>query len=159
MSPEIEELNRFSLFAFKGLFTALKPPPRETLRGIYKGLFVGPGWLRRLTGPLLAMTRMGDWRGKDFDLQGNATNLVSQRGQIKRRFPMYLVEQVSMIDGKPGLALYYARQNPLPWPWIADELRSLDTGLVLGMTILRLRPLHSMALPFVLQIQEGMDGL
>ena len=159
MIPEIEELNRLALFDFKDLFTSLKPPPRETLCGIYKGLFVGPGWLRRLSGPLLVITRMGSWRGKDFDLQGNAVNLVLHKGQIERCFPMRLVEQVSMIDHKPGLALRYAPDNPFPWPWLVDELRSLQTGLVLGMTMVRLRPLQYLALPFVLRSQEGMDGL
>jgi len=147
------------LFDFKELFASLKPPPRETLRGIYKGFFVGPGWLRRLASPLLVVTRMGNWRGKDFDPQGNAINLVLRRGQIERRFPMLLVEQVSLIDHKPGLALRYAPSNPLPWPWIVDELRSLQAGLVLGMTMARLGPLQHLALPFVLQSQEGTDGL
>lgn len=159
MMLQIAELNRLSLFAFKDLFATLQPPSPDALRGIYKGFFVGPGWVRVLVRPLLTITRMGDWRGKDFDRQGNAVNLVMHKGQIERRFPMSLEERASLIDGKPGLTLSYASTNPFPWPWIIDELRSLEPGLVLGMTMLKLRPLQYLALPFVLQSQEGIDGL
>lgn len=159
MLPQIAELNKLSLLAFKNLFASLQPPARLALRGVYKGIFVGPGWVRSLSGPLLVLTRMGDWRGKDFDLQGNAVNLVLHRGQIERRLPMQLVQEASLIDHQPGLALHYAPSNPFPWPWIVDELRNLDQGLVLGMTLLRAGPLRSLALPFVLQAQENLDGL
>ena len=78
---------------------------------------------------------------------------------MERRFPMLLVEQASYIDRRPGLALHYAPENPFPWPWIVDELRSLHPGLILGMSMVRLNPLKRLALPFVLQHQENNDGL
>ena len=159
MSNQLEDLNRLSLFRFRDLFTSLEPPRREALRGTFQGKFVGPGWLRRLGGPLLVITRMGDWRGKDFDSQGNAINLVWHRGQIVRRFPMNLLEQDSLIDHKPGLALSYAPTNPFPWPWIIDELRSIQPGIVLGMSIARFELLQRLPLPFLLQSQEELHGL
>ena len=63
-----------------------------------------------------------------------------------------------MIDGKPGLALSYEASNPFPWPWIVDELRSIQPDLVLGMTITQMGPLARLPLPFVLQPQESMEG-
>jgi len=159
MIIQAEQLNQLSLFDFSELFATLEPPRRESLRGIFRGSFVGPGWVRRLAGPLLVITGLGGWWGKDFDQQGNAINLVWYRGQMERRFPMLLVEQPSYIDRRSGLALHYAPENPFPWPWIVDELRSIHPGLILGMTMFRPGPLKRLALPFVLQPQENNDGL
>ena len=152
-------MNDLSLLDFPGLFASLEPPGSGSLLGLYRGSFVGPGWLRALTGPLLVVTGLGGWRGKDFDDQGNAINLVWRKGHFKRRFPMHLVKQTSFIDGQPGLALHYDERNPFPWPWIVDELRSIGPGLVLGMTMVALGPLKRLALPFVLESRESMDGL
>ena len=89
------ELNRLGLLAFPPLFAALEPPPADSLRGVFRGAFVGPGWLRWLAGPLLAVTGLGGWWGKDFDEQGNAVNLVMRQGQLQRRYPMLLGEDIS----------------------------------------------------------------
>lgn len=159
MIVQTEQLNRVSLLDFPGLFAGLEPPRRDTLVGIFRGTFVGPGWVRLMTGPLLMITGLGGWWGKDFDSQGNAINLVLRQGRMERRFPMLLVEQASYIDRRPGLALHYAPENPFPWPWIVDELRSLHPGLILGMSMVRLGPLKRLALPFVLQHQENSDVL
>jgi hypothetical protein len=129
------------------------------LRGRFRGEFVGPAWLRRLAGPLLVVTGLGGWWGKDFDDQGNAINLALRKGNLERVLPMSLVEQVSFIDGKPGLALHYAAGNPFPWPLIIDELRSITPQLTLGMTLAELGPLRRLALPFVLHPEEGEHGL
>lgn len=159
MIIQIEQLNRMSLFDFPGLFASLEPPGVDSLCGLFRGFFVGPGWLRRLAGPLLVVTGLGGWWGKEFDPQGGAINLVWRKGRIERRFPMLLVEQASYIDRKSGLTLRYAPENPFPWPFIVDELRSIQPDLVLGMTMTRLGPLQRLALPFVLQAQESVDGL
>jgi hypothetical protein len=144
-------LNCLGLFEFPRLFAALEPPAPDILRGVFKGSFVGPRWLRGLAGPLLAVTGLGSWWGKDFDQQGNAVNLVLRQGQIQRRFPMLLKEEVSRLDKRPGQSLYYAPQNPLPWPWIVDELRILQPDLLLGMSMLRPPAFKWLALPFVLE--------
>jgi len=155
----IDQLNRLALFDFRGLFAALQPPAAGDLSGRYRGEFVGPGWLRRLAGPLLVVTGLGGWWGKDFDGQGNAINLALRKGQLERVFPMSLVEQASFIDGKSGLALHYAKSNPFPWPLIVDELRGITPQLILGMTLADLGPLRRLALPFVLHPVEGERGL
>ncbi len=159
MITQVDQLNRLSFFAFRGLFSSLEPPKAGIMRGFFRGMFVGPGWLRRLAGPLLAVTGLGGWWGKDFSVEGHACNLVLRNGQYKRCFPMTLVEQGSFIDGKPGLALRYEASNPFPWPLIVDELRCIHQELVLGMTMARLGPLQRLALPFVLQPVEAIDGL
>jgi len=159
MISPIERLNRLSLFEFPEYFSSLEAPQAETLQGLYKGSFVGPGWLRGLAGPMLAITRMGKWLGKDIDAEGRAINLVQTREGMVQKFPMRLVEQDSLIDGKPGLALRYEASNPFPWPWIIDELRSIQPDLVLGMTITRIGPLVRLPLPFVLQPRESLDEI
>lgn len=159
MITHLERLNDLSLLDFPSLFASLELPARGSLLGLYRGSFVGPGWLRWLAGPLLVVTGLGGWRGKDFDAQGNAINLVWRNGHYERRFPMHLVEQASFIDGKPGLALHYDKHNPFPWPLIVDELRSLPSGRVLGMTMVAVGPLKRLALPFVLESRESVDGL
>ena len=158
MIPQIERLNHLSLFDFPEYFSSLEAPNRESLRGLYRGYFVGPTWLRKLVKPLLVITNMGDWRGKSIDAQGKIINLVATKKGIERKLPMRLVEQDSLIDGKPGIAFSYEVFNPLPWPWMIDEMRSIQPDLVLGMTILQWGPLRRLPLPFVLQSRESMDG-
>jgi hypothetical protein len=158
MITNVEQLNKLSLFEFPELFASLKPPRADSLRGLYQGIFVGPAWMRSLAGPLLVVTGLGGWWGKEFDAEGNAINLVWRKGQIEQRFPMRLVDQESYIDNQPGLALSYASNNPFPWPWILDELRTITNGLVLGMTIGIKGPLRRLPLPFVLEHREQIDG-
>ena len=156
MISEVEQLNHLSLLEFPDYFSSLDAPQTSTMKGLYKGSFVGPAWLRALVGPLLVITRMGKWLGKDIDPGGRALNLVRTRGGIVQKFPMRLVEHESLIDGKPGLALRYEDSNPFPWPWIIDELRSIQPDMVLGMTITRIGPLVRLPLPFVLQSRKSL---
>jgi len=158
MNSHLEQLNRLSVFEFPEYFSSLDIPSMDSLSGLYRGAFVGPAWLRWLGGPLLVITRMGKWLGKDIDAEGRALNLVQTGGGIVQKFPMRLVEQESLIDGKPGLALRYEASNPFPWPWIIDELRSIQPDLVLGMTVTQIGSLARLPLPFVLQSQEELNG-
>ncbi len=157
MISQIEQLNRLSLFEFPEYFSSLNVPNPESLHGLYKGYFVGPPWLRKMAVPLLAITGMGDWRGKSIDPGGKIINLVSTKRGLERKLPMKLIEQDSLIDGKPGLALSYEASNPFPWPRIIDELRSIQPNLLLGMTITQVGPLQRLPLPFVLQSRKNVD--
>lgn len=159
MIQSIDSLNRMSLKAIHRLFTHLDPPEDSSLTGIFRGLFVGPAWLRQMWGPLLAVTGLGGWWGKEFDSHGNAINLVYHKGRYERRFPMVIVHQASHLDRKSGLALHYRADNPFPWPLIVDELRRIDSGMVLGMTLADIGPFRHMAFPFILQSREAVDGL
>ena len=111
-----------------------------------------------MVGPLLVITRMGKWLGKDIDAGGRAINLVRTHEGIVQKFPKRLVEQDSLIDGKPGLARSYEASNPYLRPWIVDELRSIQPDLVLGMTITQIGPSARLPLPFALQSRESRHG-
>jgi hypothetical protein len=159
MTHSIETLDQMTLADFHRLFARLEPPQATSLSGISRGIFVGQAWLRSIWGPLLALTGLGGWWGKEFEADGKAVNLVLRRGKYERCFPMYPVQQVSYLDGKNGLALRYRSDNPFPWPIILDELRRIDSATVLGMTLVDVRPLRRMAFPFILQSRESLDGL
>jgi hypothetical protein len=146
-----------SLPAIRRLFTSLTAPEASSLNGLARGIFVGPTWLRRMWGPLLAVTGLGGWWGKEFDLSSNATNLVFRDGSYKRIFPMFIVQQASHLDQKEGLALHYRPENPFPWPLIVDELRRIDSEMVLGMTLADIALFRRLAFPFILQSREALD--
>jgi hypothetical protein len=159
MPQSTDSFNQMSLAQIRQLFTQLDPPEHASLRGIFRGLFIGPAWFQKLGGPLLAVTGLGGWWGKDFDPEGRAINLVLRKGRYERIFPMFIVQQASHLDRKPGLALRYQADNPFPWPLILDELRRVDAVLVLGMTLVDVGPLRRLPLPFILQSRETVDGL
>lgn len=158
MNTQVDRLNQLSLLEIHKLFRSLSPPDRAALQGLYRGIFVGPALLRCLWGPLLAITGLGGWWGKEISPE-NAINIVVRKGKYEKRFPMYFVEQTSYLDGKAGLAFRYQRGNPFPWPWIVDELRQIDAQHILGMTLAEVGPLKRLAFPFILQQQESLDGL
>jgi hypothetical protein len=154
-----EKLNLLKLRDFPDFYGSLENPAIASLTGYYSGTFVGPRWLRAAAGPGLVLSGLRGWWGKFFSGDGNAINLVQRNGKLEKRFPMKLVQGDSMIDGKPGIALHYEIENPFPWPYIADELRLVSPGTLLGMTYIRIKPLQGLVLPFLLQHQEQVDGL
>ena len=159
MTQSIESLNQMSLKSIHSLFAGLEPPERSSLIGVFRGIFIGPGWLRLLWGPILAVTGLGGWWGKEIDPRSGAINLVYRKGNFERKFPMVFIQQSSYLDQKPGLALRYQPHNPFPWPLIVDELRRIDQQMVLGMTLADVPPFRRMAFPFILQSREAVDGL
>jgi hypothetical protein len=158
MISQVEHLNQLSLTDFPEYFSSLEVPEPGSLPGLYKGYFIGPTWLRKLAKPLLVITGMGDWRGKSIDPHGNIINLVSTKRGLERKLPMKVIEQTSLIDGKPGIAFSYDASNPYPWPWVIDEMRSIGENWVLGMTLIQWGPLVRLPLPFVLESKESLVG-
>jgi hypothetical protein len=120
------------------------------MQGIYQAVFVGPWWLRTIAGPGLYPLGLGGWWGKQFDGSGQGTNIVRRDGRLSPKLPVALAERSSLIDGRPCLAVIYPPESPFPWPWVVDELRSLDDERLLGMTLVARRPLYKIALPFQL---------
>jgi hypothetical protein len=151
MTDPIEYLNSLSIVETRRYFGQLSPPEPGSMQGIFRGIFVGPRWLTRLWGPVLALTGLGGWWGKEIEADGNAINLVLRAGQFERSFPMFMVDQRSHVGGEPGRAFRYREDNPLPWPLIVDELRRIDEDHVLGMTLAEVGLLRRQAFPFVLQ--------
>ena len=149
----ISDLNQVPLRRFRNLFASLDVPDVNHLAGKYKGTFVGPAWVRWLVKPLLWITGLGGWWGKDVDASGKAINIVLRKGKFPTHFPMEFIREKSQIDGTLGMTLYYQKGNPFPWMFIVDEMRQLDEITLLGMSHLNIPGLRWFALPFVLQKQ------
>ena len=153
------DYNSLSLKQFRKLFISLPVPEIDSVRGIYRGAFVGPGWLRTSSGPTLSLSGLGGWWGKEFSADGTAINIIFHAGKFSTRFPMKLVNARSFIDGRDGLALHYQAGNPFPWMYIVDELRRIDGTTLLGMTLTNVNGLRGTAFPFTLQFREHGYGL
>jgi hypothetical protein len=145
-----QQLARGSLASFRTFFSSLAPPGLASMQGVYQSAFVGPWWLRAIAGPGLYPIGLGGWWGKQFDGQGQGSNIVRRRGQLTTRLPVTLAEAPSLIDGRPCLAVLYLPESPFPWPWVIDELRLINDGRLLGMTLVTRPPLNRLALPFLL---------
>ncbi len=152
---EISELNQYSLRRFHSLFASLVVPEPGHLAGKYRGVFVGPGWVRALASPALKISGLGGWWGKDIDKDGKAINIVLRQGKFSTRFPMEFVREQSHIDNRDGTALHYQKGNPFPWMFIVDEIRQIDGVTLLGMTRPSIPGLRWFALPFILQKQDS----
>lgn len=135
---------------FKPLFATLSPPAVPTLKGVYRGQFTGPAWLRASAPSSLALAGLSGWWGKIFPGDGTGHNLVLRQGKIQRRFPIRLVALLSLVDSQPGLTVQYTSGCPFPWPHVIDELRCLDETCLLGLTIINLGFLRRLAFPFLL---------
>ncbi len=100
------------------------------------------------------MTGLGGWWGKVLYHDGRAINILLRDGKLIARFPMRVRKEQSHIDRRDGLSLYYEKDNPLLWLFIADEIRRLDESTLLGMTRPSLPGLRWLAFPFLLEKQE-----
>ena len=148
--PDARDLNRKPLSAFKPLFAMLAPPDLNTLAGVYEAAVTGPGWLRTSAVPSLALSGLGGWWGKEFT-QADGSNLVLRDGQIQRVIPFQTTLTASAIDGKPAIVVRYTQDCPFPWGYIFDEVRQIEAGRLLGMTLIDAAGLRRMAFPFLLE--------
>lgn len=155
ISSQAQKLNDQPLSSYRTLFATLHAPSLSALVGEFQGEFIGPSWLRRIAAPGLKLAGLGNWWGKRFTIDGQATNLVVEGGQILPSFPVIPDLASSRLDNRPAVLLSYPQSaTPFPWPYIVDELRVLDEISLLGMTYLN-RPLFSQfALPFLLFARE-----
>ena len=157
MADWIRDLDKLSLRGFSRLYEELALGRTADLvgapfpKGVYKGTYVGPGWLKAVAPPSMVVSGLGGWWGKVFKAGGETYNLVKQAGEIKPVFPMQLLVKNSRLDGLPALALLYDKRNPFPWPHVVDELRPLDETALLGMMYLNVRAFPKMAFPFLIQ--------
>jgi hypothetical protein len=151
---DISHLNGYPLHKFRTLFASLPVPEPNSIRGKYRGAFVGPAWVRASVKPALWIAGLSGWWGKEFYDDGTAINIVLRRGQFLTRFPMEFTRERSFIDGKEGVALHYQKSDPFPLPLIVDEIRRLDGVTLLGITRPNIPGLRWLALPFILQKQN-----
>lgn len=147
----VSHLNTLSLSAFRRLFGTLSAPALTIMQGEFRSVIVGPAYLRKIAPPALVLGGLGGWCGKWFAENGQGFNLVNRGGTVHRVLPMQLVRRASLLDQQPVMAVTYAPSSPLPWPWVVDELRQLDSLTFLGMTLATRLGLHRLAFPFLLQ--------
>lgn len=152
MTANIKEqhLIKGSLASFNALYASLTSAALASAHGVYKSAFVGPWWLRAIAGPGLYPLGLGGWWGKQLNGLGQGANIVRRRGRLTTIMPVSLAERPSLIDGRPCLAVIYPPESHFPWPWIIDELRTVDDRRLLGMTLVNRPPLSRLPLPFLL---------
>lgn len=149
-SIQKQELARQSIGWYRAKFNTLDSPTIAEMNGRFHSEFVGPGWLRTVAPPGLAILGLGGWQGKIFDGSGNGLNIVKRKGEIKEIMPVVLKEEVSLLNGRSGLNITYPSNSRFPWPWVVDEIRWLNDNTILGMTLVTKAGLHRLAVPFFL---------
>lgn len=97
---------------------------------------------------------MPRWHGKRFTGNGTAVNLLRARAAdeapLLERLPMIVGTAPSLLDGQPAIVVTYGRGGPIPWRWVRDEFRALDTQTLLGLTFAGGRWSRRTAAPFLL---------
>ena len=96
---------------FKPFFTTLPPPAIPSLKGVYRGRFTGPAWLRTSAPSSLALAGLSGWWGKIFPGDGTGHNLVLRQGKLQLRFPIRLAALPSLVDSQPGLTVQYTAES------------------------------------------------
>ena len=150
----ISQLNQIPFLRFRELFASLDVPELDSIRGRYRGAFIGPALIRVSVKPAVWVASLGGWWGKEMYEDGMGINIVLRKGEFSTRFQMKIMQARSVIDGKEGLSMRYLPDNPILWIFIVDELRRLDDDTLLGMTRPRIPGLRWLALPFILQRQK-----
>ncbi len=156
-SPRALLLNRMSLSSLRGVFRELQGLTIESVRGVYRAEFTGPWLFRNSAGPFMAVTGLRSWWGKEFVGDGDAFNLVRAEDGLRRVLPMKVGTAASSIDGENTLVLTYSADSPLPWRHVVDEIRRLDNGCLMGMTILDLPVTRAAAVPFLLHLANDVE--
>ncbi|MGH8492255.1 MAG: hypothetical protein ACRERR_03985 [Moraxellaceae bacterium] len=141
-SASLSELNRY--------FRSLPAPSSNMLHGFFRASFVGPFWYRIGGFPSVHLAGLPHWQGKKFLTPTTATNILFKDGSAIEALSMTVVEAPSLVDGKPGIALRYGSEAPIPWRWVRDELRAVDEKTLLGITIVELPVLRHFRFPFQL---------
>lgn len=132
-------------------FAELPLPTRDFCQGVFTARFIGPAWLRHAARPSIAISGMPGWKGKRFLSPDRAINVLEWRGGSHERLIMRCEESASRVDGKPALAFVYGNNAPMPWRWIREEFRVLDSRTLLAMTIIDLPLLRRLSFPFLLE--------
>lgn len=142
--------SRPSFLACKPLFLNLSAPALSELSGDHEAAFVGPAWFRSVARFGLGLGGLPNWHGKRFDASGNGLNLLRQGGTLQAVMPMTARIEPSRLDGKPVAAVHYAPGSPFPWRHVVDELRAMESGGIVGMSLIDAPLLRRFPLPFLL---------
>lgn len=117
-------------------------PELAMLTGRHQAHRVGPLWIRLLAPGFLAITGMPGWWGKEFPSVAGADaaerleghNLIERGGTVAPSLPMQATIRPSRVDGRPAIVATYPPTAPFPWRSVVDELRPVDTGVLLGLS-------------------------
>jgi cholesterol oxidase len=143
------------------LWGALPVPSRDDLTGDHRAVFVGPGPVKRMSGPGLGLIGLPDWYGKRFESapEGlSGINLLRQDGGeegLIEYLRMKAAIELSVLDGTPALVSTYGEDAPLPWRYVRDEFRLLGPGQLLGMAVFDRPFARRIGMPFVLEATAG----
>lgn len=149
-----------NILALRRAWSSLTPVLAVDLVGDHEAEFVVP--LRTVAPFSLGLIGLPGWYGKRFGLESDGVvagvNLLRPESgssavtQLRETMPMTVRDGVSKIDGRRAVIVDYAPGTRAPWPWVRDELRSLDDGTLVGMTVLDVRGLSWIGgMPFLLR--------
>ena len=139
-----------SIRELKQLFASLPVPGQAMRHGFFRASFIGPAWYRIGGFPSVHVAGLPHWQGKKFLTPDSATNILRKDNGLVEALRMTVEAGTSMVDGKPGVALRYGAEAPIPWRWVRDELRAIDDRTLLGITIVDIPVLRHFSFPFLL---------
>lgn len=138
-------------------FRAAAAPSLDLLVGRHQATRLGPFWMRRPAALFLVATGMPGWWGKEFmpATSADATllrghNLRESGGRVVPSLPMSARVAASRIDDRQSLVVTYERDAPWPWRGVTDELRPVEDGVLLGLS-LDIVTRVPVAVPFLLE--------
>lgn len=143
-----------SIGALRQLYSTLAEPESAHLPGRWRASFVGPGWLRASAPTAIALGGMPGWWGKQLAAGGQGFNLRRRGAELSPTLALVYGQAPSLVDGRACLAVRYPPGSPFPWTLVVDELRQLERGCLLGLTIVNRGLLKRLAFPFLLE-REG----
>lgn len=147
---QMDSLSKASLNRIREIFKQLKPVDEGARQGFFRASFIGPWWLRVSAMPSIALSGLPGWQGKQFLDPFHATNVLQNKHGRVERLQMTCNAVISLVDGKPGVALQYGQNAVMPWRWVIDEIRMLDHNTFLCMTVIDLPILRHFSFPFIL---------
>ena len=156
-APEAVPTLRGASFAdLQTTFRHAGQPRLDMLVGTHQAWVAGPPWLRAATQQLLDRTGMPGWWGKQFDAAEPGTSVLVGRTLtgpppgLSSSLPMTARAGPSRLDGRPALLLGYPPEAGRLWRAVADEVRVVEDGLLIGLSFVDALPLP-WGLPFLLR--------
>lgn len=142
-----------TVLSLRRTWSSLQAPALDSLAGDWEAEFVAP--LRTVAPVGLGWIGLPRWYGKRLRADSGTltgTNLLRTPTGLTETLPMEVALELSRIDAHPAVVVSYARGSRKPWPWVVDELRTLDDDTVLGMTVVDLPVLRRAGgTPFLLR--------
>ena len=143
-----------TVLSLRRAWSGLRPLDPVDLLGDWEATFVAP--LTRIAPPGLGLIGLPKWYGKRFrEVDGTVSGVNLLRADtgenLRETMPMSVDVVPSLVDTTPTLSVTYAAGTRKPWPWVRDELRAREDGVVVAMTVVDLPGLRATGgTPFLL---------